>query len=217
MKSKKLRGHRRIFKNITTWKNESVPLDLKRLETYQRAYVKVWVRPFSDISITGKAIAKPKRKSRALILEGLLAIFNSWVAQLKTRNKPYYLAIWLYEPAIENSQVVCAIDDFFTFYDRTFFRPEVSKKMPTQNYGTLQTALNAFDWVYAKEDASFTDEDVAMTADSYDSDEAYTSYKKWYRRKLKQNLRTYTDATGNSTYYIPKDTVWIGTRNEIVT
>tara|TARA_R110001606_G_scaffold399186_1_gene581383 strand:+ start:909 stop:1550 length:642 start_codon:yes stop_codon:yes gene_type:complete len=213
MNAKKLRGHHRIFKNIAAWKNSSLLLDLTDLERYQRECVKVWVRPFSDMSIAGKPVPKPKRKSRTLIIQSLLDIFNSWELQLKTLNKPYYLAIWLYEPNIEYSQVVCAMDDFLHFYDVTFYRPEVQKTMPTQNYGSLKKALDSFDWIYAKDDNYFTNEDVAMTEDSYYSMEEYSAQQKWYRRKLKQPLRSFTDQEGKITYYIPKDTVWIGTKN----
>jgi hypothetical protein len=213
MKAKKLRGHKRIFKNIENWKNDSLKLDLENLEEYQRNYEKVYVRPFSDMSISGKAIPKPKRKSRKLIIESLLTIFNSWETELKTLNKPYYLAIWLYEPNIAYSQVVCAIDGLLNFYDITFYRPENQRKMPTQNYGNLKRELDTFNWIYAKDDNYFTSKDLEMTEDEYYTIEEYRNFQKWYKRKLKQKLRTYTDQEGKTTYYIPKDTVWIGTRN----
>lgn len=214
MKIKKLRGHKRIFKNITAWKNSSLQLDLERLEASQRNYEKVWVRPFSDISITGNTIPKPKRKARKLILEGLIEIFNHWETQLKTLNKPYYLAIWLFDPHIENSQVVCAIDDFVNFYDITFYRPKNQRKMPTQNYGKLKTSLDAFNWVYALDENSFTSNDVAMTVDDYDTVEEFNNNKKYYKRKLKQLLKTYTNTFGEVTYYTNRGTIWIGTKNE---
>ena len=213
MKEKKIRGNKRIFKNIENWKQDCLNLDLENLERFQRNYEKVWVRPFSDLSISGSKIPTPKRKARKLILESLMAIFNSWESQLKTLEKPYYLAIWLYEPHLENSQVVCAIDGFLNFYDITFYRPEEQRKMPTQNYGALKNELDTFDWIYALDEDYFTTEDVAMSEDEYMTKEDYRASKKWYKRKLKEKVRSSTDTFGKTTYFNKKGTVWIGTRN----
>lgn len=213
MNTKKLRGHNRIFKNIETWKNDSLTLDLENLQQYQRNYEKVWVRPFGDISITGAAIPKPKRKARKLILESLITIFNSWETQLKTLDKPYYLAIWLNEPYIENSQVVCAIDGYLNFYDITYYRPEKQKNMPTQNYGKLKNALDSFDWIYALDEHRFTNEDIAETAEVYATQKDYYAMQRWYKKQLNRNPLIRVD--NNITHYrTEKGTVWIGTKNQ---
>ena len=121
---KKLRGHNRIFKKIEKWKHENLHLDIDALESYQRNYVKIYVSPFSDISIAGREIPSPKGKTKKLILESLFEIHNSWEEQLKNLEQPYYLAIWLYEPNFKNSQVVCAIGDYLDWYNVTFYRPK---------------------------------------------------------------------------------------------
>ncbi|HBR54351.1 MAG TPA: hypothetical protein DEA82_09265 [Flavobacteriaceae bacterium] len=212
MKTKKLRGHNRIFKEIENWKNDCLELDLQQLSYYQRNYEKVWVRPFGEISITGATVPRPKRKARKLILEGLLEVFNSWELQLKTLDKPYYLAIWLNEPYIENSQVVCAIDEYLNFYDITYYRPEIQKEMPTQNYGKLKTDLDAFDWIYAIDEHNFTNEDLQETADVYASEKDYFAMQRWYKKQLKRNPIIQKD--NDVIYYrTEKGTVWIGTKN----
>lgn len=212
MKTKKLRGHNRIFKNIENWKIDSLNLDLEQLLKHQRNYEKVWVRPFSDISITGTAIPISKRKARKLIIESLIAIFNSWETELKTLDQPYYLAIWLNEPYIENSQVVCAVDGYLNFYDITYYRPEKQKIMPTQNYGKLQNDLDAFNWIYALDEHNFTNEDIEETAEVYATKKDYFAMRKWYKKQLNRNPKIRKDS--DITYYrTTKGTVWIGTKN----
>lgn len=212
MGTKKLRGHNRIFKDIEKWKNDSLNLDLEQLQQYQRNYEKVWVRPFGDLSITGAAIPKPKRKARQLIIEALIEIFNSWETQLKTLKKPYYLAIWLNEPYIENSQVVCAIDGYLNFYDITYYRPENQKQMPTQNYGKSQNDLEAFNWVYALDEHRFTNKDIEEPEEMYASKEDYFAMQRWYKRQLKRHPIIRKD--NNVTYYrTEKGIVWIGTKH----
>jgi hypothetical protein len=214
MKIKKLRGHQRIFKNIEHWKNDSLHLDLERLQKNQRDYEKVWVRPFGEISISGAAIPKPRKKARQLILESLIEIFNSWESTLIILNKPYYLAIWLNEPHIENSQVVCAIGDFLNFYDVTYHRPEKQQKMPTQNYGKLKNELDTFNWIYGLDEHRFTNEDIAETEEVYATIEDYHSMQKWYKKQLHRDpiIRKEDEVT---CYRTKKGTVWIGTKNDV--
>lgn len=212
-KYRKIRGHNRIQKDIETWKNYNLKLDVEYLKSSQRNYAKVWVSPFCDISVSGSEIPAPKGKNRKLILDGLLAIFNSWEQQLKTLEKPYYLAIWLFEPNIAKSQVVCAIDSMLDFYNVTFFRPENQLKMPTQNYGKHKKELDTFNWIYALDENHFTNEDIAETEEVYASKEDYFAFQKWYKRKIKEGARSFTDESNRTTYSTKIGTVWIGTKN----
>ena len=214
IKHKKIRGHNRIFKEIETWKKNNLELDLDYLNSYKRNYCKIWVSPFADIPITGSEIPTPKGKARKKILEGLLEIFNHWEKQLKTLNKPYYLAIWLFETNLERSQVVCSIDGLVDFYDITFHRPKKQRSMPSQNFGKHSEQLNQFNWIYALEEGYFTTEDLEMEEDEYMTLEDYRSTKKRYRRKLKENPRTYNNSYNEGQTHCYKiGTIWIGTKN----
>lgn len=212
IKYRKIRGHNRIQTAIESWKNYNLELDLEYLEEVKRNYCKIWVSPFANISVIGSEIPSPKGKNRALILEGLLAIFNNWEKQIKTLNKPYYLAIWLYEPRMEKSQVVCAIDEMLGFYDNTFFKPKEERKLPTQNYGKFEMQLNKLDWKYALDEDTFFQSDIDLEQEMYSTEEDYIDTQKWYRRKIKEGARQ--DSLEQDTLYaVRKGTVWIGTKN----
>ena len=213
MKIKKLRGHKRILKEILKWKNDSLELDLKNLESYGRNYEKVWVSPYSNLSMSGSQVSSPKGKTRKMILESLLTIFNSWEAKVKELNKPYYLAIWFFDNNIEKSQVVCAIDQYLDFYNATFYRPERQLKIPIQNFGKFSKEIESFNWIYALDEGHFTKEDVEMTADEYYNKGEFREMQKWYKRKLKENLRTFVDKNTNEvTYFNKQGNIWIGKR-----
>ncbi len=211
----KLRGHTRIHKAIKLWQEKNLRLDLENLKIYQRDYCKVWVRPFSDITLSDKPIPKPKGKNRKLIIEGLLAIFNNWEQQLQTLNEPYYLAIWLFDPDVEKSQVVCAIGDMLNFYDITFFRPEHQKKIATQNYGKLKPELDKFEWVQGVDEGYFTNIDIEEADDMYDSCEDSKQLRKWYKRRLAKKHRAETDEFDTTTYFYTMGNVYIGTKNKL--
>lgn len=212
-KFKKIRGNKQIVKEIEKWKNYNLDLDLEYLKSAQRNYCKIWVSPFCDISIINSEFPSPKGKHRKLILDTLLEIFESWETKLKTLNEPYYLAIWLFEPRLEKSQVVCAIGDMLNFYESTFRRPEKQLQFPTQNYGKFKNKLDNFNWTYSLDEDYFTQDDIDMDEDSYASVRDFREYQKWYRRKLKQNPFSYKNDNGDTTYFYRHGTVWIGIKN----
>lgn len=212
MTTNKLRGHTRIHKTIKLWKEKNLTLDLDNLKANQRDYCKVWVSPFSDITLSDKLIPKAKGKSRKLILEGLLVIFNSWEQQLQTLNQPYYLAIWLFDPDIEKSQIVCAIDDMLNFYDITFFRPEHQKKIATKNYGEFKEELDKFKWIQGVDEGYFTNSDIEEAEDLSDNCEDSKQLRKWYKNKLAKKHRAETDEFGRTNYFYKMGNVFIGTK-----
>ena len=212
IKYRKIRGHNRIQKAIEDWKSYHIELDLEYLEEVKRNYCKIWVSPFANISVTGSEIPSPKGKNRQLIIKGLLEIFSSWEKQLKTLNKPYYLAIWLFEPRLEKSQVVCAIDEMNDFYDNTFFRPEKGRNIPLQNYGTQRKELEKFNWTYALDEDYFYQSDIDLEQEMYSTKEDYIDTQKWYRRKIKEGVRK-GNINDDTFYAVKKGIVWIGTKN----
>ncbi len=212
IKYHKTRGNKRISKAIEDWKNHNLELDLEYLKSTQRSYCKVWVSPFANISVTGSEIPSPKGQHRQEIIKGLLDIYNHWEQQIKTLNKPYYLAIWLLEPRIEKSQVVCAIDSMIDFYDVTFYKPKEQREFPLQNYGKLQEQLQAFNWTYALDEDHFFQSDVDLEEDNYTSKKDYFDSQKWYKRKIKEGIRT-VPSNEDTFYAIRKGIAWIGTKN----
>ncbi len=209
---RKVRGNNRILKSIEEWKTYNLDLDLEYLQSSQRNYCKIWVSPFADISIRNSEIPSPKGKHRQEIIKGLLEIYNHWETQLNTLNKPYYLAIWLLEPRLEKSQVVCAIDSMIDFYDITFYKPKAQRKFPSQNYGKLTNQLDQFNWTYALDEDHFFQSDIDLEEDRYASKSDYLEMQKWYKRKLKQGIRS-APSNDDTFYAVRKGIAWIGTKN----
>lgn len=213
MKTKKIRGHKRLWKAIDQWKNANLQLDLETLKFRERDHTKIYVHPYSSISMLTSEFPQPKGETRKRVLNGLFEIYEQWEQQLKSLEEPYYLKIWLYEPRFSNSQVVCAIGNCLHFYDSTFHKPEISKRLNTNNFGSLKHNMSNFSWEY-RFDEEHMNNAALGNPDDYYSKEDYNQEKSCIQQKLKKphRLTTYTEPIGDATegYSFKKGVVWIG-------
>ena len=209
IRTKKIRGHKRIWKNIDIWVAQNKQLDIEYLKRSQREYVKVWLQPFGNISVLNSQFAPPKGKTRKKIVAGLLEIYNSWKQELDKLNEPYYLKIWFYNNDVSNSQVVCAIGDCLDFYETTFYNAKENKPFPLDDFG-----LN---WEHRHFENHFTIDDFGEPDHFYTMKE-YLDNKKRIEKIMqdsKTRITDYKDKSGKTTTYYSKKyaDVWLGSAN----
>ena len=213
MRVKKIRNHNRIWKEIEEWRKANLHLNLQDLRFREREYLKIRIHPFSSISLLESNFPEPEGKTRKLILNGLLDIYNSWEQQLETLGEPYYLKIWLYDPRFSRSQVVCAIGSVVDFYKHTFHQPDNSKEFPEELLGNARGKAKDFKWEYAL-DEEHLDENFIGEPEEFLSEEEYFKNRKWFRSKLKGRHRRITEGNpdgSNTTYYsFSYGRVWLG-------
>jgi hypothetical protein len=209
IRHKKIRGHKRIWKSIDLWIERTKHLDLEYLKSNQRDYVKVWVYPYSGISVLNSEFSLPKGTTRKKIIAGLLEIYHQWKQQLETLNEPYYLRIWFYNDDVSKSQVVCAIGDCLDFYENTFFNPKEYKPFPVDNLG-LQ-------WEHRHFETHVSELDIGEPEDYY-SEKDYLENKKWVNNIMnnpKARKSEQEEFNGKTTTYysIKASDVWLGFAN----
>ncbi len=209
MRTKKIRGHKKKWAEIDAWIAANKQLDIGNLKTYQRDHTKIWVHPWSGITVTNSQIPEPKRETKRRIIKGLIAIYEGWKASLDQLNEPYYLKIWLYEPRLFKSQVVCAIEKELTFYENTFFAPPDPKEFYPAHYGALENALGEFRWDH-RLDEFYLDNTELPKPEAY----CYESDKKWVNNMMKKPHRTvpFSQPIGEATesYMFRRGDVWVG-------
>lgn len=210
---KKIRGHKRIWKQITSWEKSNLLLDLENLQLQQRNYIKVYVSPYCDYTLLNSIYPAPKGKTRQYILESLLTIFESWKNQIQSLNQPYYLKLWLYEPDISKSQIVCSIGSLLDFYNLTFYKPESKKKFNTSTYGNLKGRLEKLQWEFALDETFIYPSELGTESD-YCTKEDFLEEKKWYSNQINKAHRKIEDKSGNinssTCYAIKNGVVWLG-------
>lgn len=209
IRTKKIRGHKRIWKDIDFWIQNNKSLDLEQVKSYQREYTKIWVRPYSDLCLGNSITPAPKGKTRQEIINGLFEIHENWKLQLDALNEPYYLKIWFYHPDVSKSQVVCAIGDFINFYNITFHNPNENKDFP---FGKRN-----LDWEHRIHEEHFNEEDIVGDASEWASEDDFNANKKWIEKKLKQPHRVskeeYDDGIIKTYHSFRVCDVWLGASN----
>lgn len=209
MKTKKIRGHKRIWNDIEKWKNANLKLDLENLKQNERDYAKIGVHPFSGILLTNSQIPEPKTETRKRILNGLLDIYESWKNQLDKLNDPYYLKIWLFEPSFSKSQIVCAIGNSIDFYQNTFNIPENSKEFKNSFGGIIKNRIENFNWE-CRLDEDFLFSNAIGNLEDYETEKEYLEDKQRFNNKLKKKHFTRILKDGTNYYAFEIGNVWIG-------
>ena len=98
------------------------PLPLFQLQQHQRTHRKLGLAPWAISE-------KPPLAIRRLWVSRLVADFQQWREGLAAHYPDFYLAVWLFEPAFGESQLVAAVKDELNFYDNTFGEP-LTKPLP---------------------------------------------------------------------------------------
>lgn len=191
MNKKKIRGWKRQIRKIKQWKQEHLRLALNRCG-YE--YVKVWLDPWYR-----QQKCNPPVWFRRLIVAALIEIYNSWQKQLVSRNEPFYLKIWFYEPHFIRSQVVAATGKRIEYYENLFVPDTESKKFPFEKYAHGNYNLTAFDWQVQIDEEFYFEQADEFTAEEFE-------------RLKEKAFRIEQTADGDTMLTIKQGNIFIGER-----
>ncbi|PHR12759.1 MAG: hypothetical protein COA40_07700 [Aequorivita sp.] len=209
MRFKKIRGHSRIQQNIQSWVNESADLDIKRLKEFNYQYIRVDLLPWLNQPIIKRSYKEPNKLTKQLILNGIEAIYDSWKYQLEKLDQPYYLKIWLNEPRISKSEVVCGINGKIEEFENSFY-----KINSEENKSNLINQMNSdFKWECAV-DEDFIFESNVSSSENYFYKKEFFSDRRLIKKAKKKGFRNEIVKKSNGEedilYFIPKGKIWIG-------
>lgn len=178
-----------------------------------RYYAKFRVHPWSGITFTKSVIPQPTGRTKQKIISGLLDFYEAWKNQLEKSGQPYYLKIWLFEPRITQSQVVCAVGDNINFYDNTFFKSDKNEKINSEKYGHLKSRIDGLTWEHYLDEENYDNTTIGIP-ENYTNIKAYEEAKRWFQKLLKKPHRIYQfkEPIGDVTvsYSFRQGDVWLG-------
>ena len=172
-------------------------------------YADLIVHPWCDISIIKSEIPEPKSATRNLIISALEEIYNNWKLQLDKLNEPYYLKIWLYEPRVSKSKVVCAIGERIEYYNNNFVSVNVIRKKSD----FCNKLSSEFEWDSFEDSQIWSEEDLCSPIELYRNIEDYNESLRFLVKIKKANHKTLKIDTldGSDTLHVqPKGVIWIG-------
>lgn len=208
MRKIKIRGHKKRQKKIQKWIENESNLNINLLEKYKYWHSDIYVHPWCDVSIVNSEFPEPKSKTRNDLILGLEKIYDSWKIELEKLNKPYYLKIWLYEPRISKSQVVCAVDEKIEYYSNIFFK--INHKPNVSDFcNKLSSKLK---WELFEDTQTWSEKDLLEPVEFYRFEEDYNFSIKLLNKLKKGNYRTEKIESGGNNdtlYFVPKGKIWV--------
>lgn len=138
---KKVRGWKRRIRQLERFRLENRVLDVESLRAAERAYVKIWLDPWSQL-----VPRNPPYWYRRRILAALIDIHDAWRETLDAVGEPYYLELWLFHPDFHKSQVVAAVGDCIDFYRNVFEPAPDAPPRPPALYDDQGYDLDTLGW-----------------------------------------------------------------------
>lgn len=151
---KRIRGLRRHFRNLrqrAKKPSEMRLVDLTWLALCQQTYHQILADPW----LSHEEVPR-KQEFRALWVERFLRTFSHWHTQLKRRYPSFYLAIWLYEPTVEDfrqSRLMVAVNERRLLYENRF---GVAQDIPLPLEYVAVPGIEGLDWLAYARQRSYT-------------------------------------------------------------
>ncbi|GAA4059206.1 hypothetical protein [Flavobacterium chungnamense] len=207
---KKIRGHKKIQKKIQNWIEQNRTINISDFLANKYCYTYVSLNPYFNISVNDSNIPEPKKETRKQIILGLQEIYNNWKIELDKLNQPYFLKIYLFEPRISKSQVICAIGKEKIEYYKNFFRI-ADKDNSLSNFKKIISS--DFKWKTHLDDDIYSEQELLSPESYYYSEEDYNYCKKLLKKLQNKNytkVKTEDEYGKDYLYYVPKGKVFIG-------
>jgi len=151
-----------------------------------------------------------KGELRKKIVETLLKTYFEWKKELDKLNKEYYLAIWLYNPRMLKSEIVCAIEEKINYYEKEcFLNSNKNNEFDLNQFGKLSAELKKFSWNRKIDLDSVQEWEINFPKEQYESKREYHKNQKFYKRIIQEQFHV-IERDNDKVYFYPKGDVWIG-------
>ena len=190
---------RQINKSISDSEHK-LNIDFLKKEKYYNYAIEEWYG--EEFGIKGEL--------RKKIIETLLKTYFEWKNELDKINKEYYLAIWLYNPRMLKSEIVCAIDEKVNYYENeSFLASNKNSEVDLNQFGVLSTELQKFNWDRKIDLDSVHEWEINFPKEQYESEKEYNKDEKFYNKLIREKFHV-VEKDNEKIYFHPKGDVWVG-------
>lgn len=150
---------------------------------------------------------------RKRIVQLLFEIHDKWKTELEKLNTPYYLAIWLCEPQIIRSEIVCAIGEGIELYTHHWFdQSEKEDPIIKETYGKSKDQFDRFRWERKNLYDRYEPVDYDWPKENYTNQKQFYKDQRSYKR-IKETSTKIVDGKDGKDYYKRIGDVWVGVAN----
>ena len=190
---------RQINKSISDSEHK-LNIDFLKKEKYYNYEIEEWYG--EEFGIKGEL--------RKKIIETLLKTYFEWKNELDKLNKEYYLAIWLYNPRMLKSEIVCAIDEKVNYYENeSFLASNKNSEFELNQFGLLSNELQKFTWDRKIDLDSVHEWEINFPKEQYESEKQNNKDQKFYNKLIREKFHV-VEKDNEKIYFHPKGDVWIG-------
>ena len=190
---------RDINKSIIDF-DSKLDIDLLNQEKYYNFEVEEWY---------GEQF-KIKGELRKIIIKTLLKTYFEWKKELDKLNKEYYLAIWIYNPRMLKSEVVCAIDEKISYYENeSFLASKKNSNFDFNQFGKLSTELQKLTWDRKIDLEPVYEWEINWPKEQYEFEREYYKDQRFYKKLIREKFHV-VEKNNEKIYFYPKGDVWIG-------
>jgi hypothetical protein len=194
---------KKIIRGINQSINHSdlkLDLDFLKQEKYYNYEIEEWYG--EEFGINGEL--------RKLIIQTLLKTCFEWKKELDKLNKEYYLAIWLYNPRMLKSEIVCAIDEKVNYYENeSFLASNKNSEFDLNQYGVLSTELQKFTWDRKIDLDSVHEWEINWPKEQYEIEKEYYKDQRFYEKLIKEKFHV-VEKDNEKIYFHPKGDILVG-------
>lgn len=182
--------------------NSDLKLDLNflRKNKYYNYQIEEWYG--EEIQINGEL--------RKLIIQTLWNTYFEWKKELDKLGKDYYLAIWLYNPRMLKSEIVCAIEEKINYYENENFIPSKNNNnLDFNQFGKFSSDLEKFTWERKIDFDSYEEWEINWPKDQYADERDYYKNQRFYKKLIQEDFHV-VERNNEKSYFYPKGDIWIG-------
>lgn len=152
---------------------------------------------------------KIEGKLRDDIFEVLFSTYLNWKEKLIDLNIPFYLGIWIYNPRLPKSEVVCAIDSKkIEYYKNDCFDISTKKKdiIDLKNFKNEESSLI---WTRKIDSDILKDWEINFPKENYENEQLWLEYQEYFKNFMSDSYKIDQDENGKR-YFKNVGEIWTG-------
>lgn len=152
---------------------------------------------------------KVEEKTRNEIFEVLYRTYSNWKTELFDLNVPFYLGVWIYNPRLPKSEVVCAIgNEKIDYYQNKCFdiSNEQKKIIDLKDFKREKDTLV---WTKKIDFDTLEDWEINFPKENYENEKHWLEYQEYFKNFINKSYKVDENKNGKK-YYKNVGEIWTG-------